>query len=369
MLRTRIAIVAVAIAAAAALNAASPPDPEAPEGMRHGRPEIMSMGAMTFEAGGILFIGDSEAASIHAVRFDEPTASGSAEPIDVEGIDARIAAALGTTPDELLIHDLAVHPKSRNVLMTVSRGRGNGSQPVLVRVQRNGDIEQVMLDDVEFATAAIPDAPVSNPSARRDPRTFTVTDLAFSGSDLFIAGLSNEEFSSAFRRMTFPFDGEVATTTLEIYHVSHGRNETNAPIMTFLPAEIDGATYILAAYTCTPLVTFPIGELEDGDHVVGRTVAELGAGNQPLDIVRYSYDGEDRILIANSRHPLMQVDPGEIADARALMHPSEEVGIPRTVMAETGIRQLDELNEDYIVVLRTNATGGLDLKSLPKSSL
>lgn len=369
MFRRRIPLALVLLLAAAALSASSLPDPADAWGMRTGAPDVRSMGPMAFAPDGVLFIGDSDGAAIHAIRIEDDPGAGAAQPIDVAGIDARIAAALGTTADQLLIHDMAVHPQSRNVYLTVSRGRGNGSQPVLLRVTREGGIEQVVLENVDFSTAAIPDAPDADPEARRDPRTFTVTDLAFADGDVFIAGLSNEEFSSAFRRMPFPFDGGMATTTLEIYHVSHGRNETHAPVMTFMPEQIDGTTYILAAYTCTPLVAFPIDALNDGDHVFGRTVAELGAGNQPLDIIGFERDGRKQILIANSRHPLMRIDPADVAGAPGLTSPTEEPGIPRTALERTGIRQLADLNADHVVVLHTTTTGGVDLKSLPKSSL
>jgi hypothetical protein len=169
--------------------------------------------------------------------------------------------------------------------------------------------------------------------------------------------------------MAFPFDGGMSTTTLEIYHVSHGRNETNAPVMTFLPRRIDGSVWILAAYTCTPLVAFDIDALRDGDHVVGRTVAELGAGNQPLDMIAYERDGREQILIANSRHPLMRLAPSDIVAAPALTSPTEETGIPRVVLERSGVRQLDDLNADWVVVLQTGVGGGIDLRSLAKSSL
>ncbi|HSL71553.1 MAG TPA: hypothetical protein VK864_15005, partial [Longimicrobiales bacterium] len=238
-----------------------------------------------------------------------------------------------------------------------------------LRVKRDGSaIEEVALDNVKHSLAAIPNAPAPNPSARRNPRTFTVTDLAFADGQLFIAGLSNEEFSSAFRRMAYPFGGRVGTTTLEIYHVSHGQNETNAPVMTFLPHSIGGKSYILAAYTCTPLVAFELESMHDGKHVFGRTVAELGAGNQPLDMIAYTKDGRESILIANSRHPLMRVDPADIADGTALKSPTRETGIARVPISQTGIKQLADLDAQYVVVLQSG-TNGLDLRTIAKSTL
>src|SRR5687767_11965510 len=116
-------------------------------------------------------------------------------------------------------------------------------------------------------------------------RTSTVTDMAYVDGALLVAGLSNEEFSSKLRRIPFPFRDEVTDNNLEIFHVSHGQWETAAPIRTFVPYE--GGRSILASYTCTPVVHFPLTDLMPGTKTVGRTVAELGAMNQPLDMVSF----------------------------------------------------------------------------------
>ena len=50
---------------------------------------------------------------------------------------------------------------------------------------------------------------------------------------------------------------------------------------------LGGREYILAAYTCTPLVTIPLDSIRDGAHVSGKTIAELGYGNTPIDFISY----------------------------------------------------------------------------------
>ncbi|MGH7470979.1 MAG: hypothetical protein ACRENP_23775, partial [Longimicrobiales bacterium] len=216
------------LAIAAALGAWVAPDP-AGSGMSMGSPDVKSLGAMTFGPNNTLFIGDSEGGSILAIQVEEAAQPGGA--IELNGIDGKIAEVLGTTTQDILIHDLAVHPTSHNVYLTVTRGRGAGSKPILLRVTRNATrpIEEVSLENVRHSLAPIANAPVANPTARRNPRTQTVTDLAYLDGQLYVAGLSNEEFSSAFRRMPYPFSTRMETTTLEIYHVSHGQNETHAP--------------------------------------------------------------------------------------------------------------------------------------------
>lgn len=60
--------------------------------------------------------------------------------------------------------------------------------------------------------------------------------------------------------------------------------ETLSPIRTFTTTTISGKKYLVASNTCTPMVLFPMDELKAGQHVKGRTVAEMGTRNQPIDL-------------------------------------------------------------------------------------
>jgi hypothetical protein len=113
-------------------------------------------------------------------------------------------------------------------------------------------------------------------------------------------------------RIPYPFAATASATALEIYHGAHGAYETHAPIRTFVPFELGGKAHILAAYLCTPFVTFEVDGLEADGHLRGRTVAEFGSGNFPLDMVAYHKDGRPRLLIANTDLPLTIVDPADI---------------------------------------------------------
>ena len=82
---------------------------------------------------------------------------------------------------------------------------------------------------------------------------------------------------------------------------------------------------------------------------------------------RLEVAGEQQILISNSRHPLMKVDPGLIPGAARLLEPGE-TGVGFTAVQESGIRQMDNLNADYIVLLQDRGEG-LELRSLRKDAL
>ncbi|MFQ5632296.1 MAG: hypothetical protein ACE5I1_26295, partial [bacterium] len=208
----------------------------------------------------------------------------------------------------------------------------------------------------------------------RSLRRQAITDMAYIDGKLYIAGLSNEEFASNLRRLDFPFNKKMQASSLEIYHAAHGRFETHAPIRTFIPYNLKSEPYILASYTCTPLVTFPIQKLEAGGHVKGKTVGEFGAGNRPLDMVAYRNDGKDFVLIANSNRTLMKFDPQDIIGAKSLTEPVHQrygtAGIEYISIAQIGVLQLADYNDSNVVVLQRDInSGSLNLRTLPKRRL
>ena len=183
---------------------------------------------------------------------------------------------------------------------------------------------------------------------------------------MYVAGLSNEEFASTLRRIPYPFGGAAArekATTVEIYHTSHGRYETAAPIDAFLPIDLGGRPSLLAGYGCSPIAAFARADLADHAHVRGRTVAELGGGNRPLDMITYrDSTGRQMILIANSDRTLMRMDPAQIAAAPALTTPVRQTFQPAGVgylpIASFGVVQLDNLNAANVVPLQRDADDG-----------
>jgi hypothetical protein len=357
-----------------------------------GTPELSTIGAITFGPADVLFVADTTRATIVAIDVADPGASASGEPLEVDDLGVRLAALLGCADDDVVVRDLAVHPRTGNVYLSVMRGRGDEATPVLVRVDRaSGELSEVDITNVAFAETPIPSAPAADdertdvqqgkaPGAdrfefngvelwlSRPPiRTATVTDMAYVDGELIVAGMSNEEFASTLRRIPFPFEGEVADTQLEIFHVSHGKWETAAPIRTFVPYE-DGAS-ILASYTCTPLVHFPLSDITPGAHAVGRTVAELGWGNQPLDMVSFTHDGDEYLLVAHSRHPLMKISCRAIDGQEALTEPKEPVGVPFEELDVPGVTRLATLDADHVIALQVDEAGARHLHSLKTASL
>ena len=360
-------------------------------GLRIGTPDVRAAGPITFGPAGILFLADNVTAKVFAIDVGDAGPAAGAEPFDLDNVDTRLASLLGCAPDDVAIRDLAVHPTSHNVYLSVQRGRGDAGVPVLVRIDRlDGSLSDLDLRDVPMAEVTIADAPawederldITLPQGdegeelkvgertirilRRPIRTSTVTDMAYVDGYLLVAGLSNEEFSSKLRRIPFPFGDGLVDNNLEIFHVSHGQWETAAPIRAFVP--YDAGRSVLATYTCTPVVHFPLTGLTSGTKTVGRTVAELGAMNQPLDMVAFTQAGQEHLLIANSNHGLVKIACRDIDVQEPLTEPRGPIGVPRETEDLRGVTRLANLDGSHVLALQAEG-GRQHLRSLKTASL
>jgi hypothetical protein len=344
-------------------------------GMKEGKPAFKSMGPIAFGPDGVLFIADTKSAAVTAVATGDTKASAGSNPVKVEGLDQKVAALVGTSPDQVLINDVAVNPASHNVYVAVSRGRGPDAVPVLLRVNSAGTIEPVKLDKVKFSRAELPDAPtegvVGEGRRQSNPRQESITDVAFFQDRVIVAGLSNEEFASTLRAIPFPFKTVTGGTSVEIYHASHARFETRAPVRTLVPVNVGKEPYVLAAYTCTPLVQFPVKALEPKAKIRGKTIAELGNRNRPLDMIVFEKDGKEYLLLANSSRGVMKIDGDGIAEAAAIEKPvrdgAQEGLKVETVQGWTGVEHLDLFDNGHALVLRrpNGEKGPANLETLP----
>lgn len=331
-----------------------------------GKPDLKSAGPIAFGPPGVLFVADPQGAAIFAIGVDAP-AKADAKEVKVDGIDAKVAAALGTKAGDITINDLAVQPGTGNVFLSVSRGKGPDAQAVIVRTGADGKISALPLEKVSYARLALGNAPSADKKDKRGNslRTESITDLAYFEGKLFIAGLSNEEFASKLRSVAWPFQSADTGASVEIYHGAHGALETRSPVRTFVPFNVGGEPQLLAAYTCTPLVRFPISELKEGAKVRGTTIAELGNQNRPLDIIAYEKDGKSFLLIANSARGVMKVSTEGIEKQAGITERvSGTAGVKYDTVAELkGVEQLDKLDDKHAVLL-VKAEGGLNLQTI-----
>jgi hypothetical protein len=339
---------------------------------KSGPVELSSSGSLAFGPNGVLFVADQKAARILAIKTGDTKMGADDATYKIKDIDLKVAATLGTSPDQILINDVVVNPASRNVYLSVSRGKGANAQAVILTVNPGGKIELFDLSDVSYTEAIIPNAPEDKVTGQgrraANKRMSVVTDMAYVNEQLIVAGLSNEEFASTLRAIPYPFKNVNAGASIEIYHGNHGKYETHSPVRTFVPFDIGGDVHIVAAYTCTPLVTFPLSSLQPKAHVMGKTIAELGNRNRPLDMIVYSKAGSNYLLMANSARGVMKVEAMSLDGFEGIVAKvtnQEFAGVPyKTIEDWTGIMQLDLLDSNNALVLQESASGALNLLSI-----
>ena len=352
--------------AAAALRGGSAIADDSTLGLKTGTPDIKSAGPLGFGPNGILFVGDTQGAALFAVDTGDNKEIAEKAAIKVDDLAAKLAASLGTDPKNIAINDLAVNPLSGNVYLSVARGKGPSAAPVILRVNADSKIEEVTLENVKFAKIEMPNPPSPTAMQRgQSLRAESITDIAYSDGKVFVAGLSNEEFSSRLLAIPFPFTESTEGAGVEIYHGAHGKVETKSPIRTFVATTINREPFLMAAYTCTPLVKVPATELKPGAHVRGTTIAELGNMNRPLDMVAYQKDGKDFLLLANSARGVMKIATEGAATAKPIQArvPDQEGLGYETISALKGVVQLDQLGKDRAVIIK-NVAGKLNLETI-----
>jgi hypothetical protein len=340
--------------------------------MEEGKPDIQRAGVLAFGPQGVLFVGDAKSAAVFAIDTGDAEGDPSNVQLNIDALDEKLATALGAAPGEVVVNDMAVNPLSGNVYLSVSKGP-QGS-PGLVKVDVNGSIDEIPLDNVWFSKATLPDAPADQVAGegrrRRNPRDESITDLAYVEGQLIVSGLSaNRDAPSGVRSIAFPFGDQAKGSSLEIYHGAHGRAEDDAAIRTFVPFVIDGEPNLLAGFTCTPLVRFPLDQVAESNVIRGTTVAELGNRNQPLDMIVYRKDGRNYLLLSNSARGVMKVSTEDIESNEGISERVEGGGTAgqpyETVEDWQGVAQMDQLNESHALILVRNDSGDMQLRTEP----
>jgi len=350
-------------------------------GMKKGTPALKQAGALAFGPEGVLFVADAPNSTVYAIATGD-TKSADVKSISIAKLDEVIGGVLSTTGNDILINDMKVNPASGNVYLSVARGKGPDAAAAIVRIGADGKATDMPLKDVNFSSVKLNNA-TKNP---KNPNA--ITGIAFHKGELYVAGMTTEEWESNLKAIPFPFGDDAGKGAgVQIYHGAHGKYETQAPIQTFMAYDIAGQTHLLASYTCTPLVKFPVAEIKKGDKVKGTTVAELGNMNRPVDIVAYSKDGKDYALIANATRGVMKVSLDGVDKAEAISTPVRGGGQPelnnsaattkRIGGATAGLKydvikdldgtvQLDKLNDTTAVVIRKTDKGmSLETVAMP----
>ncbi|MBD2777786.1 hypothetical protein [Iningainema tapete] len=343
-------------------------------------PTIESISVLTFGANNILFVGDSYSGKVFAFELEDEKPASESLTYNIYGLDQRIASFLGVSVDLVTVNDLAVHPLTHEAYIGVTRGHGKQAIPIILVVNQAGKIRNIEWDSLKYSHIALNHQPDRITFWHKVPaQSLTITDIEYADGEIYVAGLSNGNFASTLYRIPYPFKDDIKASSVEIYHAVHNQNETRAPIRTLSVVDLNGKLHVLAAYTCTPLVTIPVDQLLDGAHVKGKTIGELGYGNTPIDMVRFSAPGsdgvEDYVLISNKARSGMMLKLKDIMESNAGVGLSTPVQLPHQVTAGVavssvplaGVMHIDNQDEQFFLTIRRDLDmGRLDLLSLRK---
>lgn len=322
-------------------------------GMQLGPVELQSIGPMTFASDGVLVVGDPKTATVYAIDTEDKSGGERASVGPIKDIANAVAKAMNAS-GTIEVGELAVNPDSGNVFLSVLHEK----QVHLVKVDQGGAIKELNLDKVHHSMKALPNPPEDKETVRRgrkrNPRMESITDLAYFDGKLMVTGKSADDSPSRILEMPIPFADNSITTSVEIFHAAHGRVE-DATIRTFLPMVIDGKPNLLAGFTCTPLVRFPVDELKGSAKVRGATVAELGNWNQPLDMVVYEKEGTTSILMTNTARGTMKIPTEGIGQRESLEEKVSKGGTAgqpfETVPSLENVTQMDKLDDGHAIAL------------------
>ncbi|MEM6927203.1 MAG: hypothetical protein AAF602_09755 [Myxococcota bacterium] len=344
---------------------------------------LQSAGALEFGDDNVLFVGDREAGLVHAFDFPEGTFDDQAgyilgRAITFEGrdlvqdIDVELASILGIEPSEVLINDLTLHEPTKQLVLSVHRGTGPDAEPLLFKVDR-GSLERL---DLTVADHASIDVGTVSSDAELEfgqrIRSFAITDIDYFEGEIFVAGVSGDDFSSTIRRAAYPFDGTVSFTFTEIWHAVHAQFETRSPIMAQDIQVIDGEPYLVGVYACTPLVRFALSDLVDGAQVRGDMIAELGFGNTPVDIIAYDepFLGQEAFLVTHTHRSATRFLVGDVGSAVPLPYEPpnlfDQAGVPLFDIPLIGPKQLVTIDETWAAAIEVDPLhpGTLQLRTL-----
>ncbi|WP_064607819.1 hypothetical protein [Photobacterium sp. J15] len=328
-----------------------------------------------------LFVADSDGGQILAYELPTVKPAKTSASYNLEGAGSKIAKLLGVDSHSINYHDIAIHPVSKEAFISLSTQVKGKRTPVIIRANQNGDLAKVDLKSLPKTVKKLTDTATDGVKFWRDipASTLGITDLDYVNGTLYVSSLSTGEFASTLRKITYPFDKSSTTSHVEIYHTVHNQTETRAPIRAMTVLDLDGEETLVAAYTCTPLVTIPTSQLKNDAHVKGKTIAELGYGNTPLDVIHFTAQNqqqkmEDYVLVLHKERSADLIRVSDIVNAnkqKGLSTPEmwAKAGVATRPVPLAGVLQAADQDEQFIATLKRNmVTGDMDLVSFRKGA-
>ena len=227
-------------------------------------------------------------------------------------------------PDQILINDVAVNPISKNVYV-VGRARPRPGRACRssCKVEPSGKLTLLPLDNIRHASVSLTDAPATTPtgaseSADADDHRHGVHQRQPAWSPACRTRSGSRRCARFRIRSRTPPRARSCRSGTRRTAATRRRRRCAPSCRTRSAAQ----QYVLAAYTCTPLVKIPVSDLKPGAQVKGVTIADLGSGNQPLDMVPYKKDGHEFILIANTSFGVVKLHADNLGTDKPIDSPT-----------------------------------------------
>jgi hypothetical protein len=240
--------------------------------------------AMKFDAEGTLYAADAKNNELVALTLADK--KGKALPVQVPDLGAQLSKILGCTPEEVVVNDIAVHPTSFAVYLSV--GKKGTPESRLFRVAADKKVLEVPVAEAKKVAVKLPDG----------TQPF---DLAVTPKNVILSSSGRDRtFSSELHRVPLPLaEGKMANAQTELYHASHKAWETKAPLVAIAGFTMGGKEYIVGATKCTPVVRVPVDEIGDKAKVKSTTLIELGGGNSPISMMVYGQGPNQTLLLTH----------------------------------------------------------------------
>jgi hypothetical protein len=181
--------------------------------------DIRSISRLAAGPENVLFVADWKTARVHAITLPQAAQKPPGTAFNILDLEGLLSKRVGGA--RITVEDMVVRPGTAEVYVAVSYGAAR--TPALIVVTSDHQARRINLKAAKSTSILLRDAPTTNYAFWKETpeRSFTVTDMKWRAGELFIAGLSNQQFASTLRRVRYPFDSRQSVTSVEIYHTGH----------------------------------------------------------------------------------------------------------------------------------------------------
>ena len=121
--------------------------------------DLKFAGALEFTEDGTLFVGDNYNGAVYAFKVPAESSTTKTSPNSIANIDTKIAELLGVGVGAIEINDMAVHPVSQDIYISITRIGNFASQPAIVKVSQDQQISLLDMSSLAFQKQELTEFP------------------------------------------------------------------------------------------------------------------------------------------------------------------------------------------------------------------